>query len=429
MGGLIERCIYNIIGIIFLISGRLSIVRGRIKPYCATMCHKKWHNLSHLYYTYRMSLSYEIEHNITEALKQLNNEFALSYSILKNCTIEELEALHKYARISMIGASTRIENALLTDSEVNWLDTILTKDGKPTALQEHDALIKNKLSKDRERSIEEVAGCRAMLMLIYENSKDFTPIKEMDIRALHYELLSPYKKAKKYAGKYKTQTNSVVEANKETGKSRIVFETADPGPITNISMNELVGWYNSEQLISPWPIAVSCEYVFRFLAIHPFQDGNGRLGRGLFLLSLLNSSSEIIEFVSRYLPIDRFIEKHKEEYYFALNRCSGGKFRLDPKEYEIQHFLKFMIKVLMESIQGIKDLKFKFEKEKKLSKSAVVVLKCFRDFPEIRLTTSIIIEQTGLPRRTVIRGLNTLVASKMIQKYGEGAGTRYQITF
>ena len=39
----------------------------------------------------------------------------------------------------------------------------------------------------------------------------------------------------------------------------------------------------------PWPLLVATEFVFRFLAIHPFYDGNGRLGRALFILALLQS--------------------------------------------------------------------------------------------------------------------------------------------
>ncbi len=376
-----------------------------------------------------MSLSFKLDFKLIEALKQLNNEFSLCYAKLKNSAPEELEALQRYARISTIGSSTRIENALLTDPEINWMDTILETDGKPSAFKQHEDAIIDKLSKDRERSIEEVAGCRAMLMLIYENAKDFFPIKEADIRALHYELLAPYNKGAKYAGKYKTQPNSVVEKNNNTGKSRAVFTTADPGPITNVAMHELVKWYNKEYPITPWPIAVTCEYIFRFLAIHPFQDGNGRLGRGLFLLSLLNSNSETIEFVSKYLAIDRFIEKNKEEYYLSLNRCSQGKFLNDPCKYEIQYFLKFMIKVLKEALDSIDILRNRFTNEANLSESAALVLKCFKNFPEIRLTTAKIVAETKLPRRTVVNSLNKLAKLKLIQKYGEGPSTRYQITF
>lgn len=376
-----------------------------------------------------MELAFELTLELIDALKNLDNEYAKAYAFLKNSPPEELQALHRYARVSMIGASTRIENAQLTDSEVNWLDTILTEDGKPTAFQQHRHLIQNKLSKDRERSIEEVAGCRAMLMLIYENPYDFFPLKENDLRALHYELMSPHKKTIPYAGKYKLQSNSVIERNNVTGESRIVFETADAGPITAAAMRDLIVWYNKVFPHSPWPIAVASELVYRFLAIHPFQDGNGRLGRGLFLLSLLHSKSEIISFVSRYTAIDRYIEQHKEEYYLVLNRCSDGKFKQDPTEYNIQYFLKFMLKILRASINGITISQQKFRAERGLSESAAIVLKCFREHPEIRLTTAKIIEQTGLPRRTVIYALNSLQADSLIQKYGQGSSVRYQLTF
>ena len=159
-----------------------------------------------------MTLSFSLDKDLIEKLSALDNKFAEKFAVLKNCNQDELDALHKYARVSMIGASTRIENALLTDIEVNWLDTILTIDGKPTAFSKNRNLIEDKLSKDRERSIEEVAGCRAMLLLIYSNSMDFFPLKENDLRALHYELMSPYKKAIPYAGKYKIQSNSVIAA-------------------------------------------------------------------------------------------------------------------------------------------------------------------------------------------------------------------------
>lgn len=376
-----------------------------------------------------MDLSFKVTSELAEALQKLDNEYTKAYAALKAASPEELQSLHKYARVSMIGASTRIENAQLTDPEVNWLDTILTEDGKPTAFEQHRLLIEDKLSKDRERSIEEVAGCRAMLMEIYENPHDFFPLKESDLRALHYVLMSPYKKSIPYAGQYKTQSNSVVEKNNATGQSRVVFETADAGPITTAAMSNLVSWYNAVFPHSSWPLAVTSELVYRFLAIHPFQDGNGRLSRGLFLLSLLHSKAETISFVSRYTAVDRCIEKHKEEYYIVFNKCSNGKFKQDENEYKIQYFLKFMIKILRESLQGISLSQNKLLAEQGLSESSVRILRCFREHPEIRLTTAQLIKQTHLPRRTTVYSLNALLAASLIQKYGRGASVRYQLTF
>lgn len=376
-----------------------------------------------------MDLSFTLDNTLIGLLKELDNEFAMAYHDLKILSQDERDGLHRYAKISMIGSSTRIENALLTDIEISWLDTILTEDGKPSALQENRNIIENKLSKDRERSIEEVAGCRAMLLLIYQNPRDFFPLRESDIRSLHFELLSPYQKALNYAGQYKTQSNSVVELNHATGRTRTVFRTADAGPITNAAMKDLVEWYNNNIQQAPWPITVISEFIYRFLAIHPFQDGNGRLGRGLFLLSLIQSHSETISYVSRYLAIDRYIEKNKEEYYFVLNKCSQGEFKQNPKDYQIEFFLKFMIKIIREAIEGIEIAKQKFSAERGLHESASHVLHCFKNHPEVRLTTHTIVQETQLPRRTVIYAINTLLGLNLIQKYGRQQSARYQLTF
>src|SRR5204863_72596 len=118
---------------------------------------------------------FDISLELTNKLKELSNKFIKAYALIQSLAQEELYAIHRYARISTIGASTRIENALLTDSEINWMDTILSENAKITAFNQNKQLFENKLSKDRERSIEEVAGCRAMLLLIYESAKEFFP--------------------------------------------------------------------------------------------------------------------------------------------------------------------------------------------------------------------------------------------------------------
>jgi len=374
-------------------------------------------------------LSFKIDPKMTKRLWELGNKIAESHALVMTLSKEEKDAIHRYARISQIGASTRIENAVLTDAEINWLDTILGEDGRKTAFESRRTLIENKLSKDRERSIEEVAGCRAMLHLIYEQSRDFLPISAAVIRGLHQELLRFYPKARPYIGKYKTNPNKVVETNRATKKQRVVFETADPGVITETAMSDLITWYNETLPEEPWGLAVSCEFTFRFLAIHPFQDGNGRLGRGLFLLSLLQSPNKAVADLAPYLALDRQIEKHKEEYYTVLNKCSDGKFLSNPSKYHTEHFLHFMVKVFEESLDDIELYRNRFIAFIKLSPSGHKIMDCFKDQPEVRLRTKEVCETTKLPRRTVVSILSQLEKNGFIQKYGQGAGVRYQLVF
>ena len=373
-------------------------------------------------------LSYDIQDFISE-LKDFDNALVESYSFIQKLTPEAINYIKKLALASQVGASTRIENAQLTDVEVNWLNTILETDGNPTAFEENRQLIENKLSKDRERSYEEVAGCRAIINVILEEASDWKPLRENDLRSLHHLLLKTYSKAGHYIGQYKIQPNYVIEFNNITKESRIVFKTAEAGPITAAAMGDLLSWYNQSIQNFPWPMAVACEFVFRFLAIHPFQVGNGRLGRGLFMLSLLQANNIALKALIPLIAIDRHIEKRKEEYYVVLNRCSDGIFRNDPREYKIEHFLKFMLKVTKEALNDVSIYYQKFVNTNKLSESAITIYNCFQNFPETRLTNQKIQEETKLPRRTVAYCLAQLVEVGLLQKYGKGAGVRYQIIF
>jgi Fic family protein len=246
---------------------------------------------------------------------------------------------------------------------------------------------------------------------------------------LHAELLRHYSKPGLIKGNYKHHPNSVVEENHRTGSKKNVFKTADAGLETEIAMRELITWYNKTISNEPWPVAVACEFVFRFLAIHPFQDGNGRLGRALFLMSLLQSNQEKLANVVYFLAIDRHIEKHKEEYYIVLNQCSGGKFAINPKEYKIEYFLRYMIKVIHGALGDIDFYIQRLASYKKLSESALKVLESFKEQSEIRIKLKNIQKITGLPSRTVSNALATLLTTNFIQRYGQGSATYYQLVF
>ena len=55
---------------------------------------------------------------------------------LDGVSSEEAKYLNRFAYISNVGASTRIENAVLTDNEIEWVDTALTRDSRTTAFEE-----------------------------------------------------------------------------------------------------------------------------------------------------------------------------------------------------------------------------------------------------------------------------------------------------
>lgn len=112
-------------------------------------------------------LSFVPGNKMENELKMLQGLLVETYKDLEDLSPDEAKYLHRFALISNIGASTRIENAVLTDQEIEWVDSTLNANGKTTAFDEKRAFIADKLSKDRERSIEEVVGCREVLTTIY----------------------------------------------------------------------------------------------------------------------------------------------------------------------------------------------------------------------------------------------------------------------
>ncbi len=374
-------------------------------------------------------LSFTPGQKIEKKLKDLQGLMVENYGKLEEMSDDEKEYIHHCAFISSIGASTRIENAVLTDQEIDWVDSTLSADGKPSAFDEKKSFILDKLSKDRERSVEEVAGCRDTLATIYLQSAEMFPLTETIVRGLHHELLRYYSAASKYAGSYKDAPNRVVAVDHQTGKESIVLDPAPPGILTEMSMTDLVDWYNGVIQWHPWPLLVATEFVFRFLAIHPFRDGNGRLGRALFLLVLLQSDDKYISGIVPYISIDRHIEQNRSLYYSVLHQSSNGTFESDPERYNYEPVTWFLLKIFESALADIAVYSLRYTDLRKLSETAISVLETFKSNPEKRLKVAEVAEITDLPRRTVQYALRALVNKKFLQILGKGAGTRYQLVF
>lgn len=374
-------------------------------------------------------LSFTPDIDTEKDLVRFQGRLVEAWNSISALSEHELAYLHRQALVSTIGASTRIENAVLTDEEIDWVDTTLSQDSRTTSFDAQKGFIVDKLSKERQRSIEEVAGCREVLTTIYQQAAGLVPFTETHLRGLHHDLLRYYPQASRYAGAYKTTINKVVSYNHETGQRLTVLNPADPGPITTTAMADLISWYTASIRESVWPLLVAVEFVFRFLAIHPFQDGNGRLGRALFLLSLLQADDKYLGQTVPYLAIDRQIEKNKALYYKVLHQASKGEFYQDPKQYHYNSLARFFIRIMENSLQDIDVYRSRYANLQKLSESARRVLDCFKSSPEKLLKVSDIERQTGLPRRTIQYNLKVMKDMEFLQCLGSGAGSSYQLIF
>jgi Fic family protein len=194
-------------------------------------------------------------------------------------------------------------------------------------------------------------------------------------------------------------------------------------------MAELVEWYRHEAPDYSWPLVAAAELVFRFLAIHPFQDGNGRLGRGLFVLALLQSGDPSLVDVVPCISIDRHIEQHRARYYTVLREVSGGIFDPDPSAYDLQPFVEFLVRITGDALADIDVYRERYEAVQSLSEAALAVLNAFKSSPGSRLAVAQLVQKTDLPRRTIQYSIRQLVDRGLLQRLGRGRSTRYQLVF
>ena len=341
----------------------------------------------------------EITPEILNLIAEID-EFKGGWRAYQNLAPERLAALRHVATVESVASSTRIEGVKLTDREVEHL------------LQN----LQQRLFSTRDE--QEVAGYAEVMQLVFESYSSI-PLHENHIKQLHALLLRFSDKDERHRGSYKTLANSVA-AFDSTGKEiGIIFATSTPFE-TPLQMQALVEWSN--QALTDrrlHPLVVIAVFVVRFLAIHPFQDGNGRLSRILTTLLLLKAGYVYVP----YSSLESVIEANKENYYLALRRTQGT---LHSDRPEWGHWLLFFLR----SMKKQKDnLLKKVERERHflqaLPQLAADILELARE--NGRITTAEIVMATQANRATVRKRLEELVRTGMLQQQGKGKGTWYAL--
>lgn len=318
-----------------------------------------------------------------------------------------IDSLKKTTIITSSGASTRIENALMSDKEV---EEFVAKGKAITSISSH--------------SEREVAGYIRVLEYLY-NSHDLDPVSEHSIKAMHQlmtqdftsEMLSP-----DLRGSYKNMPNNVVEQDETGNIIRVWFETTPPGPQTDSSMAELIKVYNEHLRAGTPKIVLIAWFVVHFLAIHPFQDGNGRLSRLITIWLLMKEGYSWIPYVSH----EKFIEDNKEHYYSSL-RTTQASFRTDDTDYS--PWIGFFCLILARQVKYLEDQVLnkvksgnKYFKLGRNEEKVVAVLKSFGSLGRAELEREIEMSEIGMKRllkRLKDRGILTVE--------GKGKNTKYKI--
>jgi len=187
-----------------------------------------------------------------------------------------------------------------------------------------------------------------------ERLKTF-PLCNSLLKNTHKVLLTETRGHEKNPGEFRTSQNWIGAAGCTLNNARYV----PPTPEYMIeAMSDLEKYFNNDDNIDPIVKAALVHYQFE--TIHPFLDGNGRMGRMLIVLNLMNS--KVLTYPILY--ISYHLKKNRVEYYDRLEevRLKGNY------EQWVKFFLQAVIETCKDSIQTIEELSILREKNNKLIK-------------------------------------------------------------
>lgn len=332
------------------------------------------------------------------------DEFKGRWEALKTLSPDRLHALRKVATIESVGSSTRIEGAKLSDAEV---EDLLSR------------AISIKSFKTRDE--QEVAGYAEAMDLVFEAYADMR-LTENHIRQMHQTLLRHSDKDARHRGSYKTLSNNVVALDADGREIGVVFETASPFD-TPREMEALVAWTRKtldEEALHP--LLVIAVFIVTFLAIHPFQDGNGRLSRVLTTLLLLRAGYAYVPYAS----LERVIEENKDLYYKALRRTQTTLKSETPDWEPWGGFFLRCLKKQKDSLAARLDReRVARSSEADLPELSIQVLEALR--AKERLTIAQLASITDANRNTLKVRLRELVADGRVRQHGKARATWYSL--
>lgn len=340
-------------------------------------------------YTFQLDIDLRILNKLSE-IDRFSGEWS---GIEKREGQQSLKQLKSIATVHSVGASTRIEGAKMTNDEVR------------------EFIFSNlKIEKLVERDKQEVLGYFNALDVIYESYQDID-ISENSLMNLHNILMKYSDKDQWHKGKYKQHPNSVELTNPD-GIKTIIFDTTPPGVETGDAMRSLIAWYNADNT-TPAIIKIAI-FVYDFLSVHPFQDGNGRLSRLIGTLLLLKQGYPWIQYIS----FEHEIENRKAEYYHVLMDCQQHR----PGE-NVTIWILFFFDCMNNLQINLKEKLTAQRNENQMSPREKMIYSFVTNHPGCK--SGEIAESLNIPLPTVKKILAEMVAGKFLGKYGNSTGTNY----
>ena len=307
--------------------------------------------------------------------------------------------LRRAALIKMAHTSTSIEGNTLNEYQVK-------------------KILEGKKPQAEESQIREVKNYLTALKLVDKIFGEKAFFTEKDILKLHKIVVSGLIDSKNVGIFRKTPVYVVnVLAN---GKEQLVY--TPPAAIKVFSLiEELLSWLKENKNIHP--IVRAGLFHYQFESIHPFIDGNGRVGRLLTLLHLYQSGWDF----RRCLVLEDYYNRERKKYYLNLQT---GKNYLCRKEVDLTGWLDYFVAGFLDEAKKVKELVLRLQIAGRSKNLARVFsedeLKIIDFLVTVgRITSADVVDILRIPKRTAQAKLKRLEEDKVLIKKSRGPATAY----
>ncbi len=315
-----------------------------------------------------MKPPYEISIEILKYISQISEkigEINAKYLIKTNPT------LRKQNQIKTIHSTLSIEGNTLTEEQIT-------------------AIIENQRVVGPEKDVTEVINALG----VYKNINKLKPHNEKDFLKAHKLLL---KNLINNSGKYRKQSVGIVKGSK-------VEHVAPPFENVPYLMNGLFEYLKDKSELT---LIKSCVFHYEMEFIHPFLDGNGRMGR-LWQTLILMQDYPIFEF----LPFETLIANNQEAYYKALSQSD--------KEGKSTKFIEYMLKIIDNSLSNLL-----INSNKRLSGNERITIFLEQNSSEFTRKDYMNFFKE-ISSATASRDLKNAVTNRIIDKFGDKKTTKYR---
>ncbi|MGD0681386.1 MAG: Fic family protein [Terracidiphilus sp.] len=339
----------------------------------------------------------QISHEMLLLVGEID-EFKGAWRGMRSIGLKPLAALRRAAGMESVSASVRMAGGQLADGRVERLLELKGEQDQPAG-EEYDPM----------------GYAHALGTILH--GWEAMPVTEERILRLHYALMGFGQRAGKEAGEYKSLTWPLAAGDEEGRKAGLSLQTAEARK-TPERMKELIDWLEQEERDRKLHrLVLTGMFVARLLAIHPFQDANGRLSRLLTTLLLLRFGYAYVA----YSSLEAVLEKSGENYPLALRRT---QMTLNGDAPDWEPWLMFFLRALRDQKRKLAE-KVREVRKAQANQTELAAAILERVSKEGRVRMAEMLALTGAKRETLRWHFQNLVRDGRLAQHGECRGTWY----